>query len=89
MPLVQMCCKLNLVLPIEQQDHTRLATESNIFGADLSLRYGLLFETLELNYEGTFDNQIKNIYQILVLKIKEHRFLQKQNRVKIFSLRSI
>ncbi|WP_425489136.1 transporter [Arenibacter arenosicollis] len=43
----------------EQQDHTRLATESNIFGADLSLRYGILFETLELNYEGTFDNQNK------------------------------
>ena len=43
----------------EQQDHSKLATESNIFGADLSLRYGLLFETLELNYEGTFDNQNK------------------------------
>jgi len=43
----------------EQRDHTRLATESNIFGADLSLRYGLLFETLELNYEGTFDDQNK------------------------------
>ncbi|MCK0135259.1 transporter [Arenibacter sp. S6351L] len=43
----------------EQQDHTRLATESNILGADLSLRYGLLFETLELNYEGTFDHQNK------------------------------
>jgi hypothetical protein len=43
----------------EQQDHSRLATESNIFGADLSLRYGLFFETLELNYEGTFDSQDK------------------------------
>lgn len=41
----------------EQQDHSRLATESNIFGADLSLRYGLFFETLEINYEGTFDHQ--------------------------------
>jgi hypothetical protein len=43
----------------EQQDHSRLATESYIFGADLSLRYGLFFETLELNYEGTFDSQDK------------------------------
>lgn len=43
----------------EQQDHSKLATESNIFGADLSLRYGLFFETLELNYEGTFHNQNK------------------------------
>lgn len=43
----------------EQQDHTRLSTESNILGAELSLRYGLLFETLEINYEGTFDDQKK------------------------------
>ncbi|MCM4166171.1 hypothetical protein KCTC52924_03093 [Arenibacter antarcticus] len=44
---------------LEQQDHSRLATESNILGADLSLRYGLFFETLEINYEGTFDHQNK------------------------------
>lgn len=41
----------------EQRDHVELSTESDILGADLSLRYGLLFETLELNYEGTFINQ--------------------------------
>jgi len=43
----------------EQQDHSRLNTESNIVGMDLSLRYGLFFETLEINYEGTFDHQNK------------------------------
>jgi hypothetical protein len=43
----------------EQQDHSRLNTESNILGMDLSLRYGLFFETLEINYEGTFDHQNK------------------------------
>ena len=41
----------------EQQDHTLLNTKSNIWGSDISLRYGLLFEQLELNYEGTFQNQ--------------------------------
>jgi hypothetical protein len=41
----------------EQQDHSLLNTQSNIWGTDLSLRYGLLFEALELNYEGTFQNQ--------------------------------
>ena len=41
----------------EQRDHTLLNTQSNIWGSDISLRYGLLFEQLELNYEGTFQNQ--------------------------------
>jgi len=43
----------------EQSDHALLNTQSNIWGSDISLRYGLLFEQLELNYEGTFQN--KNI----------------------------
>ena len=41
----------------EQSDHTLLNNESDIWGTDISLRYGLLFEQLELNYEGTFQNQ--------------------------------
>lgn len=41
----------------EQRDHSKLLTESNLFGVDLSLRYGLLFESLEINYEGAFNNQ--------------------------------
>lgn len=41
----------------EQQDHIRLASESGILGADFSFRYGLLLETLELNWEGTYQNQ--------------------------------
>lgn len=41
----------------EQSDHSFLNTQSNIWGSDISLRYGLLFEQLELNYEGTFQNQ--------------------------------
>jgi hypothetical protein len=62
----------------EQQDHSRLATESNILGADLSLRYGLLFETLELNYEGTFDNQNKT-YTNTGVEIKNTDF--SRNRI--------
>ncbi|MCP4976938.1 MAG: transporter [Maribacter sp.] len=41
----------------EQQDHSLLNTQSNIWGTDISLRYGLLFEQLEINWEGTFQNQ--------------------------------
>ncbi|MEP3210288.1 MAG: transporter [Maribacter sp.] len=44
-------------LRFEQSDHTLLNTQSNLWGADLSLRYGLLFEELEINYEGTFQNK--------------------------------
>lgn len=44
-------------LSYEQRDHTSLSTESNIIGTDFSFRYGLLFETLELKWEGTFQNQ--------------------------------
>ncbi|EAR00281.1 transporter [Maribacter sp. HTCC2170] len=40
----------------EQQDHSVLNTQSNILGTDISLRYGLLFEQLEINWEGTFQN---------------------------------
>lgn len=41
----------------EQRDHTLLNTQSDIWGTDISLRYGLLFEQLELHWEGTFQNQ--------------------------------
>lgn len=41
----------------EQRNHSALSRDASILGADLSLRYGLLFETLELNWEGTFENQ--------------------------------
>ncbi|MDT7827067.1 transporter [Pricia sp. S334] len=41
----------------EQSDHELLNTESDIWGTDISLRYGLLFEQLELNYEGSYQNQ--------------------------------
>ncbi|WP_291869059.1 transporter [Maribacter sp.] len=41
----------------EQQDHSLLNTESNIWATDISLRYGLLFERLEINWEGIFQNQ--------------------------------
>ncbi|KQC29236.1 transporter [Flagellimonas eckloniae] len=44
-------------LVYEQQDDATLNSDSNIFGTDISLRYGLLFETLEIKYEGSFINQ--------------------------------
>nr|WP_298789434.1 transporter [uncultured Allomuricauda sp.] len=41
----------------EQRDNASLGTDSNILGTDISLRYGLLFESLEINYEGSFISQ--------------------------------
>ncbi|UII75992.1 transporter [Flagellimonas sp. HMM57] len=41
----------------EQQDNIDLNSDSNIFGTDFSFRYGLLFEPLEIKWEGTFINQ--------------------------------
>tara|TARA_R110000868_G_scaffold4211_13_gene26691 strand:+ start:95424 stop:96479 length:1056 start_codon:yes stop_codon:yes gene_type:complete len=41
----------------EQQDHTILLTDSNIWSTELALRYGLLFETLEIYYEGTYQKE--------------------------------
>lgn len=44
-------------LYFEQQDHALLNTESGLYGLDLALRYGLLFETLELHWEGVYQAQ--------------------------------
>ena len=41
----------------EQRDHAVLDTDSGIFGLAMALRYGLLFEALELHYEGAFQSQ--------------------------------
>jgi hypothetical protein len=41
----------------EMQDHSDINYDSKILGGDISLRYGLLLEKLELNYEGTYINQ--------------------------------
>ena len=35
-------------LRYEQSDHSLLNTQSNLWGTDISLRYGLLFEQLEI-----------------------------------------
>ncbi len=44
-------------LVYEQQDDANLNSDSNIFGADFAIRYGFLFEQLEIIYEGSFINQ--------------------------------
>lgn len=51
--------QLEMGAGFEQSDHSLLNTQSNIIGSDISLRYGLLFEQLELNWEGTFQNESK------------------------------
>ncbi|WP_299432783.1 transporter [uncultured Maribacter sp.] len=49
--------QLEAGLLYEQQDHSLLNTQSNIWATEFSLRYGLLFERLEINWEGIFQNQ--------------------------------
>ena len=49
--------QVEMGMQYEQQDHTLLETESNIWSTSASLRYGLLFERLEINWEGIFQNQ--------------------------------
>lgn len=44
-------------LGYEEQEHTILLTDATIWNAELALRYGLLFERLELMYEGTFQRE--------------------------------
>ncbi len=51
--------QLEMGLGFEQSDHSLFNTQSNIIGSDISIRYGLLFEELELNWEGTFQNESK------------------------------
>ena len=41
----------------EKQSHNTLQTDSKFLGVDLALRYGLLFEELELIYEATYANE--------------------------------
>ena len=41
----------------EQQNHSLFDTDAKIFGLGVNLRYGLLFESLELFYEGIYQNQ--------------------------------
>lgn len=57
----------------EQSDHSLLETQSDSWGTDISLRYGLLFERLELNYEGTFQDQ-NIIYNNFDLEAKRRDF---------------
>ncbi|WP_299229261.1 transporter [uncultured Psychroserpens sp.] len=44
---------------ILKEEHTPLQYEVSGFGIDFSARYGLLFEELELNIEGTYQNDTR------------------------------
>ncbi len=49
--------QMEMGMSYEQREHLDLSRESTLMGGDLSLRYGLLLETLELNYEGSYVSQ--------------------------------
>lgn len=65
--------QMEMGLFYEQSDHSLLNTQSNLWGTNFSLRYGLLFEQLELNYEGTFQDQ-DIVYNYFDLKAKRRDF---------------
>ncbi len=46
-------------LGYEQSDHILLNSQANIIGSDISVRYGLLFEQLEINWEATVQHENK------------------------------
>jgi hypothetical protein len=48
---------MEMGMTYEQREHVDLSRESTLLGGDLSLRYGLLLETLEINYEGSYVSQ--------------------------------
>lgn len=57
----------------EHKKHNKLLTNSKSIGADFALRYGLLFEQLEVYWEGTFINE-KTIYTSLNEKVTRTNF---------------
>ena len=61
----------------EQRDHSDLLWDSDIFGADLALRYGLLLENLEIIWEGSYQNQDINF---IALDLEETRTDFARNR---------
>ena len=48
----------------EQRNHSDLSWDSNIFGTDLALRYGLLLENLEIKWEGRYQRQDIDYYAL-------------------------
>lgn len=66
-----------LGLTYEQREHNILNTESDIIGTDIALRYGLLFESLELFWEGSFNSE-DIIYRDLFLKETRANFTRNQ-----------
>ena len=46
------------------------------FGVDFAARYGLLFEELELNIEGTYQNDTKTFASFVDLEQKRSNFLR-------------
>lgn len=40
-----------------KEEHSGLGTDTNLWGIDYQLRYGLLFENLELNISGAYESQ--------------------------------
>jgi len=62
----------------EDQEHEIINSESSVFGGDISLRYGLLLENLELNYEGSYLNENITFNN---LNLEESRTDFRRNRI--------
>src|SRR5690606_36003664 len=46
---------------IVKEEHTLLKYDVSGFGADFAARYGLLFEELEINVQGTYQNDTQTL----------------------------
>ncbi len=54
----------------DRQKHDILNTESTLMGLDVSLRYGLLFEQLEINWEASYTNNSTTFTNGIDAKVK-------------------
>lgn len=51
---------------IIKEEHSLLKQEVSGYGVDFAARYGLLFEELEINVQGTYQNDTQTIYRSII-----------------------
>jgi len=66
----------------DRQEHDLLNTESKLLGLDISLRYGFLFEQLEINWEASYTNMNTTFTDASAGKIKGTDFSRNRLGVK-------
>lgn len=57
-----------------KEEHTPLKYDVSGFGADFALRYGLLLPQLEINLEGTYQNDTRSDFRTAIPPLKRSNF---------------